>query len=181
MHTFVSNCLQEKSYLLTTPQGYIVIDPGVGVFDKIKPYIKDFSTCVVLLTHMHFDHVFDARFFQERGAKVALHTKDVKLLASKANLAFTSGLAMPKLIPDILLEEGTYHFAGENVQVVHTPGHTPGSCCFYVQDQWFTGDTIFPDGFCGRTDFPGGNENDMQKSIEKIKQHIQNKFIYAGH
>lgn len=181
MQTFISSCLQEKSYLLTTPKGYIVIDPGVGIFEQMKPYIKDMSTCVVLLTHVHFDHAFDACAFQKHGAKIAVHKLDEKNIFSKANLSFTMGLPFAKFVPDIFLQEGTTSLAGETVTVVHTPGHTQGSCCFCIQNTWFTGDTLFEDGGCGRTDFPGGNEEDMQRSLKKIKKQIDAGTFYAGH
>ena len=117
MQTFISSCLQEKSYLLTTPKGYIVIDPGVGIFEQMKPYIKDMSTCVVLLTHVHFDHAFDACAFQKHGAKIAVHKLDEKNIFSKANLSFTMGLPFAKFVPDIFLQEGTIHIAVNPLQL----------------------------------------------------------------
>ena len=66
------------------------------------------------------------------------------------------------------------------IKVIHTPGHTPGGVLFLVEDNLFTGDTLFVEG-CGRTDLPGSNTKQMYHSLEKIKSMDENIKIYPGH
>ena len=70
--------------------------------------------------------------------------------------------------------------AGLGIRVLHTPGHTPGSVCYLIENELFTGDTLFEHGW-GRTDLPGGNEQDMYASLRRIMPLARQYPMHAGH
>jgi hydroxyacylglutathione hydrolase len=81
----------------------------------------------------------------------------------------------------VLLNEGyIIAFGEEKLNVIHTPGHTPGSICLLNERVIFTGDTLFAGGV-GRTDFVGGSERDMKLSLERLKHLPENLVVYPGH
>ena len=84
--------------------------------------------------------------------------------------------------PDVLLEDKDIIKVGEtSLEVIHTPGHTPGGVCLYTGNNLFTGDTVFV-GSAGRTDLPGGNRSRLQKSIEtRICSLPGDTIIWPGH
>lgn len=82
----------------------------------------------------------------------------------------------------MLLRDGeTLSLDGEEIEVISTPGHTPGGVCYLCNGEFLvTGDTLFASG-CGRTDFPRGSTREMKESLEKLKKLPQNLPIYPGH
>jgi glyoxylase-like metal-dependent hydrolase (beta-lactamase superfamily II) len=82
---------------------------------------------------------------------------------------------------DHLIREGDrLSLAGLDIEVLHTPGHTPGSVCFRIGDDLFSGDTLFRLGY-GRVDFPGGNAADMAASLKRLKALPGQVRVYPGH
>ena len=81
---------------------------------------------------------------------------------------------------DTVKEGDEPELAGLKVKVLHTPGHTPGSVCYEIEGELFTGDTVFEHGW-GRTDLPGGNEGQMMASLRRLIPMIQSMPFHAGH
>ncbi len=149
-----------------------VVDPGgdVGqILRRLEQHSLELE--MVINTHGHFDHIGGNReLLNETGADLLLHRADAELLNAAADHAAAYGLrAESSPAPQRLLEGGERLQLGELLlEVLHTPGHTPGGICLLVEDQLIVGDTLFA-GSIGRTDLPGG---DHQTLIESIKRQI---------
>ena len=81
---------------------------------------------------------------------------------------------------DLVREGDELTLAGLKIQVLHTPGHTPGSVCYLIEGELFTGDTLFDYGW-GRTDLPGGNEEQMEDSLRRLMPMVRSIPMHAGH
>lgn len=152
----------------------IVVDPG-GDVERIQARLRAHGLRVVKIihTHAHFDHVHGTHDLQEAtGAETLLHSGDDFLIQGYreqprlVGMMFDTGPA-PRI--DGGLEAGsTIPFGEAGTLVLHTPGHTPGSCCFSLKTDeghlLLSGDTLFRMGV-GRTDFPGGSYDQLQGSI----------------
>lgn len=148
----------------------VVIDPG-GDADDIAAAVREENITVrcVVNTHGHFDHVgADAAMKAAFGAPVAIHPADEPLMAEAHEHGVFFGVETPRQPgADILLGEGkTIDFGPLSLRVLHTPGHTRGGVCLYLEADrvLFTGDTLFA-GSVGRTDFEGGSMDDLLASI----------------
>lgn len=163
----------------------IVIDPG-GDFNKIDALVQRLHCrpTHIFLTHGHFDHIGAAAQLAEKYASlVCIHETEADSLRSdSASLAAMAGQSpLPKTQPDILFKGGERIFAaGMNVEVLHTPGHSPGSVCFMIGDYLFSGDTLFYRSI-GRTDFPGGDGRKMAESLKKLALLPKDYTVYPGH
>lgn len=147
-----------------------VIDPG-GDVRKILDIIKKENLTVkyIINTHGHFDHVSGNRKLKEAtDARLMIHSRDVPLLSTVASSAGVWGLkGEDSPPPDQTLDDGdTVSFGEITLNVIHTPGHSPGGISLYTDKCVFVGDTLFA-GSMGRTDFPGGNFNTLISSIQK--------------
>lgn len=180
----VGGLVQSNTYVLTDDGvNAIVIDPGDDeqkVLDALK---ENHLKCnAVLLTHAHFDHANGAKSLKiEHGALIYLHKKEVLLVNSAYNLASKFGKAFNSFNPDVLLKDGQgLDLCGIKIQVLHTPGHTQGSCCFIINNVIFSGDTLFNLSI-GRTDFPTGSVLDMKKSLKKLFSLKYDYSVFPGH
>jgi glyoxylase-like metal-dependent hydrolase (beta-lactamase superfamily II) len=152
-----------------TGQG-VVVDPG-GDVERIMTVVQQRGLTIVSIvnTHGHFDHVGGNRQLKEvTGAELLIHPADEPMLAKVASVAGMYGLqAENSPAPDRLLEDGMLlSFGKQQLRVIHTPGHTPGGCCLYLESEQklISGDTLFADGV-GRTDLPGGSHAQLVDSI----------------
>ena len=163
----------------------VVIDPGAEP-DRICAVAEKhgWKITAILLTHGHIDHMGACESLRtELGVKVyALTEEEDLLLDAKKNLSVFIERKVVTFEPDELLRDGQeLTLAGMKIQVIHTPGHTPGSVLFLTKDAIFTGDTIFQ-GSIGRTDFEGGNERQMMQSLRKINNlAIEDITLCPGH
>ncbi len=159
----------------------LVIDPG-GDFSMIDSKIKSLNKSggAVLLTHAHFDHIMATSEFINAGFKVYMHKNDIPLLEGDGNLAKYMGLKLSKFIVDNQLIGGFFDICGFKVEVIETPGHTAGSVCYKIENNLFSGDTIFKESF-GRFDFPSGDLNALIISIKKLFALKEKLVIYSGH
>ena len=152
----------------------IVIDPGYEpetVLLAVKRLKKNLAA--ILLTHGHFDHVGAVKdLVAETDCKVYIHEYDLALPAT-----LTAG---PLYYTDLYDEGDVLHLAGLTIRVLHTPGHTPGSVCLIVDDNLFSGDTLFRDS-CGRTDLPGGNPAEIFKSLRRLAALEGDYRVLPGH
>lgn len=168
-----------------TKEGFIV-DPGD---DELKISVNvsrlEMTPKAILLTHGHFDHIGAVNQLKERyNIPVIVGAKEEKVLTdSRMNLSSMFGEPV-KVNGDKFLEDGeTFQVAGFDIQYILTPGHTPGSGCFYIEEEQvlFSGDTLFQ-ASRGRTDFPGGSESDIIKSIKnKLLVLPGETEVYPGH
>lgn len=152
-----------------TGQG-VVVDPG-GDVEQIMAVVSQRKLTIgaIINTHGHFDHVGGNRRLQEMTeAELLIHPADEPLLDKVASVAGMYGLqAENSPAPDRLLEDGMLlSFGNQQLRVIHTPGHTPGGCCLYLESEQklISGDTLFADGV-GRTDLPGGSHEQLVTSI----------------
>ena len=152
----------------------VAIDPG-GNANKIMAFLEENGLTLeaVLLTHGHFDHVGAVKdLFELTKCKVYIHTDDL-LLPEK----FTAG---PLFYTHEYGEGDVLEMAGLTIRVMHTPGHTEGSVCLFVDDCIFAGDTLFSHS-CGRTDLPGGNPEAMSASLARLKALEGDYRVMPGH
>lgn len=160
----LTNC-----YILISKKEAAVIDPGGGT-KKILKEIEDAKVPLkhIILTHSHIDHTFGvAKVKQETGAKILIHEKERDFIKFKVD-EFLKNKEKIK-IGEILLE------------VIHTPGHTKGGICLRRNNFIFTGDTLFENGY-GRADLPGGSEEDLKKSLQKLSKILKKgTVVYPGH
>lgn len=138
----------------------------------------------ILLTHCHFDHVAGVSRVKElTGAPVGIHEADAPGLRDPyVNLSGTMGGCKTIYSPaDILWKDRQSFRLGETeFTVLHTPGHTPGSCCYLTEGILFAGDTLFHESI-GRTDFPGGNTRQMYDSLDRLLALDGDYRVYTGH
>lgn len=139
---------------------------------------------LILLTHGHFDHIGSvAELRRETGAPVCIHGSDAPMLTdARLNLSGYFGSPAVQCPAERLLAGGDeIAFAGKSIRVLHTPGHTPGSCCYLLGERLFSGDTLFRGGV-GRADFPGGNMESLIASIRDTLMSLpEDTAVYPGH
>lgn len=168
--------LRVNCYLLAAADARdaVVIDPGDDaetLLARIED--EDLDVRAVLLTHCHWDHVGAvADVALATGAPVMLHRADLSLLQE--------GSPRP-VAPARFLDDGDAVTAGAlRLNVLHTPGHTPGGLSYLAPDRVFTGDTLFA-GSVGRWDFPGGSREDLLRSLGRLLALPEALSVFPGH
>ena len=188
IHTIQVGITQTNCYVVGCEEtrAGIVIDPGDNP-QRILKTIADSGLTIryVLNTHCHFDHMgANAEIVAATGAPLALHPAELPLLQARGGADLfgvqvsTSPMPDVELEPDQMLQVGTLH-----VQVLHTPGHSPGSLTFYLAEEnvAFDGDVLFHMGI-GRTDLPGGSFDTLMHSIRAVLFTLPDETaIYPGH
>ncbi len=164
----------------------IVIDSGASA-QKLAEKIKEdgFKPVAVLLTHGHFDHAGAAEELAKLcGVPVYAHEMERDTLENPDKNVSTMMRRMESYHADIFVkDEEVLALAGFEIQVLYTPGHTEGGCCYYLPEEnvLFSGDTLFAQSV-GRTDFPGGSMSQLVRSIrEKLAVLPEDTRVYPGH
>lgn len=189
IQNFVLGMVGTNCYLVVNEEEKqcILIDPAVHsgeIAEQIRREGLDLRA--ILLTHGHFDHIMGIDGFRKEFPEIPVyaHREEEALLkdaSMNASLEFGrqytfSGAAYA--------EDGdVLDLAGMQFQVIHTPGHTIGGCCYYLQEEkvLFSGDTLFRESI-GRTDFPTGNGGQLMRSIrEKLFTLPEETAVYPGH
>lgn len=153
-----------------------VVDPG-GEGARILAQLKadGMELKLILLTHAHFDHT---------GGVAELHRAlpDVPVYLHRLDAARLGSQVFPAIgAPTVAYDDGDVVKLGNlDIQVLHTPGHTPGGVCLLVGDALFTGDTLFQ-GSMGRIDFEGGSYEDIMASLKRLAHLPGNYQVLPGH
>lgn len=191
---FVVNMIQENCYLAwDETHEAVLIDCGAFYPEEqqsITSFINEHGLKLTHLwnTHGHFDHVFGASYiYKEYGVKIEMSEKEKQTYESAAQLMI-KGLHLN--VPLELAPVGHYfkdgeklHFGNTTLEVIETPGHTPGGVCLYCEEEGvlFSGDSLFRHGI-GRCDLPGGNEesliNALKTRILTLPEKVQ---VLPGH
>ena len=160
-------------------QNYVIIDPGADgakILEKISVMNRVPSgRATVILTHAHPDHIGAVgEISGELKCKICLHNLDSEWLKQMLGSSFPG---LRNVEDSEIIKVGSLNF-----KVIHTPGHTPGSICLYLEKEnvVFTGDTLFAQGV-GRTDLPCGNEQALQNSLKKLFVLPDSVKVYPGH
>ncbi len=162
-----------------------LVDPGVLDPEQLLEAIheRDLAVHYILNTHGHFDHVAGNGRLDLPEARLAIHPADRELLASGGGGAAFGLPLPPSPQPELDLVDGAEIIVGRlRVQVIHTPGHTPGSVSLYVPEEQalLTGDTLFA-GSIGRTDLEGGSRRALNASLERLMTLPDEIRVYPGH
>ncbi|WP_216895103.1 MBL fold metallo-hydrolase [Nocardia alni] len=161
----------------------VVVDPAYAAGDLVDIAEGDgLRLSGVLATHHHPDHVGGTMLgFTLGGVRELLERVQVPVHVHAQELPWVAN------VTEIAPSELTGHEHGDTISVgtfdielLHTPGHTPGSMCFLFQDRLVAGDTLFVDG-CGRTDFPGGDSEAMFHSLRSLSELQGDPVVYPGH
>mgnify|MGYP004535345767 FL=1 len=176
IHTLPLGDYQTNCYILHQDgnRDCLVIDPGYEP-EIILSYLseKGLTIQAILLTHGHFDHVGAVReLAAQTDCRVYLNPKDLAMppMLTAGPLYYTNSYG----------EGDQLDIAGISLQVLETPGHTPGSVCLITDNNLFSGDTLFR-GSCGRTDLPCGDHRAMTESLKRLAALREDYNVYPGH
>ena len=165
----------------------IVVDPGDEIADILARLSRHhFTLRQIVVTHAHIDHIGGAAQLKRiTGAPVLFHQADLPILAMLEMQAGWLGIPTPEQVAlDQSAEDGlSAGIPGLDAEVIHTPGHTPGSICllFPKQELLLAGDTLFA-GSVGRTDLPGGDTKALLRSIHtRLLALPENTLVVPGH
>jgi len=184
----VVGVFQENCYIIGSRQTgeAICFDPGDEV-DEIRALAREMRVTItrIVCSHAHLDHIMAVRALKEgTGAPFLLHQSDLGLAREMPDHAMRllGRTEQPAPEPDGLLSDGDdVEIAGISLNVLHTPGHTPGSICLYGGGMLFSGDTLFH-GSIGRTDFPGGSfEQIMDSIVSRLMALPDDTIVRPGH
>jgi glyoxylase-like metal-dependent hydrolase (beta-lactamase superfamily II) len=160
----------------------VVVDPGFEPA-RIRSMLGAAGKrpVAVLASHGHFDHVGSAGVLCGDGLPLYIHEADELALTDPA--AWGSGIPVPPVpVKDVrtVVEGDVLEFAGFRIEVMHTPGHTPGSVCFVTDGYLFSGDLVFR-GSIGRSDFPNSSPPEMEASLRRFLTLPDPLPVYPGH
>jgi glyoxylase-like metal-dependent hydrolase (beta-lactamase superfamily II) len=161
----------------------VVVDPAYAANDLVDILEADGQKLSgVLVTHHHPDHVGGSMMgFELKGLAELLERRSVPVHVNSVEAEWVSqvtGIARSDLTGH---EHGDKLSVGDiEIELLHTPGHTPGSQCFLLDGRLVAGDTLFLEG-CGRTDFPGGDVDEMFRSLQQLAQLSGDPTVYPGH
>jgi glyoxylase-like metal-dependent hydrolase (beta-lactamase superfamily II) len=187
--SFTGGEVETNSYLVVdeTTHDAMIVDAPHGLGEEIVAKAKELQAKVRYLvnTHGHWDHTADnTALVKATGAQLCAHTWDSTRLANPSLATEDEpALPVPPSKADLSLQDGTLLEVDRyNFQVLHTPGHTPGSICLYeaAAGVLFTGDTLVREGV-GRSDIPGGNALQLVRSLRRLSELPDKTRVYPGH
>lgn len=192
VHELTFGPFAENTYLISDEDGNaLIIDPGMyhaqenaRLFEYLQ--LNKLKLNRLLLTHAHLDHVFGVNWVNKNfGLSPELHKEDKIVYDSAVAVANKYGLSMQPLVsPKISLkDDSTFEFGSSEFKIIHAPGHSPGSVCFYNEQEGYLigGDVLFQ-GSIGRTDLPGGDFDTLITSIRsKLMLLPDDTIVYSGH
>jgi glyoxylase-like metal-dependent hydrolase (beta-lactamase superfamily II) len=181
----VAQQMRNFSYLIGDREtgDTVVVDPAYAANDLVDALESDgMKLSGVLVTHHHPDHVGGSMMgFELKGLAELLERQSVPVHVNGLEQQWVSqvtGIARSDLTAH---EHGDKVSVGDvEIELLHTPGHTPGSQCFLLDGRLVAGDTLFLEG-CGRTDFPGGDVDEMFRSLQQLAALSGDPTVYPGH
>ncbi|WP_277587227.1 MBL fold metallo-hydrolase [Psychrobacillus antarcticus] len=190
VRTYTLGYIQTNCYIVSnTTKQCLIFDPG-GEGEKIISELHrlKMKPLAILLTHAHFDHIGAVEQLRESfDIPVYIHTAEKKWLVDPVKNGSSKYAEIPSVIckeADVLLNNEQELKIGEfHMVLLHTPGHSPGSITYYFKQEDFAivGDTLFQKSI-GRTDLPGGNQNELMKAIHtKLLTLPETTLVYPGH
>ncbi len=186
IETIVTRNFAENMYILGDKKGKesILIDPG-GKPEQIINKIEELhlKPVRILNTHAHPDHIGAVQALQNRySIPFMVHQAEANNVQSAAQMAQFIGLSefAAPCVDTFFTSDDKFNLGRDQLQVIHTPGHTPGSVSFQVQDKLFSGDTLFRMSV-GRTDLPGGSWSDLQQSLRGLAKLASHTKVFPGH
>lgn len=192
IQSFTFNPFDENTYVIyDETRECVIIDPGCYMNEEKAELIafieeKKLSPTMVLNTHCHVDHIFGNKFlFDKYGLLPICHQLELKLLDAAGEYSKQWGIFLePSPHPQKFLEEGDLvQFGSSSLEVLFTPGHSPGSVCFYNSKEKILigGDVLFQMSI-GRTDLPGGHHQTLLDSItQKLFVLPADVKVFSGH
>ncbi len=189
-----NSCLYRGEQLILFDPGHINNELNENCLEQLDSQLaadgfKLNEVDLILCTHGHPDHVEAVGAIREQsGARFGIHREDEFILEAMAkHYAGQGGKDFPSLTPDFYLEEGDLagdagNGTGDQIKVLHTPGHSPGCVCFYLPEEkaLISGDTVF-EGSIGRADLPGGNMETLGQSVDKLLRFEGVEMMLPGH
>lgn len=179
--------MQTNCYILADEETgeCAVFDPGSSL-EKILDGLRedDLKVSYIVLTHGHFDHVMASGQLQQAvGGELMIHENEKDWLTPEhvGHRGYVAGGYVEPEIGRLLTEGSTFQIGSIPCRVLHTPGHTPGSCCIICGEElMIAGDTLFLEN-CGRWDLEGGCEEDLMRSLKKLHDIEGDYKVYPGH
>ncbi len=182
----VLGTLQANCYLVWESQNEaIIIDPGDDTDFIIQTILEhELVPRAIIATHGHFDHImaaleikliYNIPFYMHKADEFLLERMD-----SSARHFINFDPGPPPDVDIYLKSNSTLEISNLELEILHTPGHTPGSVCLYSEGCVFVGDLMFADGTCGGTDHAYSNKSELAASVDKIKK-LRSSIIYPGH
>ena len=187
VHSLITGPFQENSYIIAEllSKDCILIDPGDEA-EKISYFIDDnkFNPIAIINTHAHLDHIGAVQDIKTRyKIPFYLHYREEPILEMYPISCRMFGIEV-KPIPVVdnwIHNSGKLNIGTFSFSIIETPGHTPGGCCFLIENFLFVGDTLFH-GSVGRTDLPGGDWGVLEQSLLYLMEHVDSDvIIYSGH
>lgn len=180
--------LSTNCYIIYSEEGKscLIFDPGdeaTRIINEI--HALGLEPVAIILSHGHWDHFGAAReISQSFGIKTYVHKDDIEYVKNPYKCTFKEFEWLKDFAfePDENIDEGLFKIGEFSFEVIHTPGHSKGSCCFYFSDEGFilTGDTLFKNAI-GRTDLPCSQPEKMLNSLKKLTMLPEETIVYPGH
>ena len=201
IHTFAFELIDSKMYIILERQGAIIIDPNVSETAAELLCSQNIQEVKIILTHEHYDHISGVEWFREQFACTVYCSEEcnVNMQSSLKNgskyfkalfldreaekLEEASRIQSMTCIADMTFEgKKEFIWNGHRIVLVETPGHSPGSICILLDDQYlFTGDSLLKNDPT-ITRLPGGNKRDyMEKTLPFLKNLDKEMYVYPGH
>jgi len=179
---FSTNC-----YLISDHHDTVLIDPGQNALSTLKKkyHLSPNQVSAIWLTHSHWDHIAGLKECQDFfECPIYVHPLDVENIKSPGSDGLPLYITIPPVLEDIhLISEGdTLKIGKVSFSVIHTPGHCPGSVCFYAKEEGvlISGDTLFK-GTMGTLSLPTSEPSKMWVSLKKLGQLPPDTIVYPGH
>lgn len=192
IQTFTFNPFQENTYLISNEKKQCwIVDPGMYNAAENKLFVdsieqQQLKPQAVINTHCHIDHIMGVKFVTDTfRIPFFMHEKELQVLNNARASAVMFGLVFNE-IPSpsgYLKASATFMLGEDEISILFTPGHSPGSICFYnAKEKWLVGGDVLFQGSIGRTDLPGGHHQTLLDSIENELMILPDEVIvYPGH